>query len=148
MTYFVQWQEEYALAHPVIDEQHQMLFLLANRLFGIVEESGQRAKLQDLFTELFAYTQKHFQEEELIWQPLEDSLRQRHRSKHRELKNSLQEIWSKDSIFTTSDTLYWLQGWIQELLEHITQFDRSMYQQLLVSSSVADAQHPVGTMPV
>jgi hemerythrin len=71
-------------------------------------------------------------DEEVIWQPLGGEICQRHQIMHKQLKKSLEEIWRDDTIFTTNDTVYRLHGWIQELLEHIMRFDRSMHQQLLL----------------
>ena len=141
MSYCVQWQESYAIDHPVIDEQHQMLFQLANRGFYIAEERLGFQPLQDLFAELFEYTAKHFRDEEVIWLSLGEEICQRHKIRHIQLKKSLEEIWREDTIFTTSDTVYRLHGWIQELLEHIMLSDRSMYQQLLLLPQADQLDH-------
>ncbi len=132
--YTLQWDDAYVIGQPLIDQQHQMLFQLANRVFHISQEHNQRHALQEVFAALFDYTERHFHDEEEVWQSLEATLCRQHRERHRQLKQSLEAIWSEDSIFAIAETLNRLYDWMQELVDHITQFDRFMNQQIAVNS--------------
>ncbi|MBF0164735.1 MAG: hemerythrin domain-containing protein [Magnetococcales bacterium] len=127
----VEWKAEYEIGNGVIDEQHQFLFQIANRIFQILGTEEQVLVLSDLFDELFKYTNRHFREEEVIWRPLGEEIFQAHRTKHLLLRAQLEAIWLSDSIFNPDKTAQSLYDWVAALLQHVLNFDRGMNRKLL-----------------
>ena len=62
------WQKNYALGIPIIDEQHQKLVHLLNKLAVGLAYQAAKLEIKNIFNELTQYTIYHFQTEENTWQ--------------------------------------------------------------------------------
>lgn len=61
------WRDAYCCGHPVIDEEHQHLFDLANALINATFARGEYPQVfNDALAELLAHVSKHFASEEAI----------------------------------------------------------------------------------
>ena len=68
------WKDEFNIGVKIIDEEHQRLFKLINRLFSLVREEHKSARAcQEGIKYFKAHAVKHFEDEEtymeLIWKP-------------------------------------------------------------------------------
>ncbi|WP_320055573.1 bacteriohemerythrin [Desulfuromonas thiophila] len=61
------WTDNFACGIASIDEQHQTLVALLNRLVGHIIEGSEPPDLNRIFDELKAYAAFHFQSEEQVW---------------------------------------------------------------------------------
>src|ERR1019366_2927059 len=61
------WQKNYSLGISLIDEQHQKLVLLLNKLAASLATQANTAELKNIFNELALYAIYHFQTEEGVW---------------------------------------------------------------------------------
>src|SRR5690554_5584983 len=84
MSMFV-WDEIYRVGIPMVDEQHQRLFAIANRFHGAVERGETRNALLAIFDELLDYTAYHFAEEEQKMAEIGYPDLEKHRGYHRKL---------------------------------------------------------------
>lgn len=62
----LQWEEDYASGHPVIDAQHRHLFQLANSLLAAFSDGSPREELTLRWHRLLAHAAQHFNDEEQI----------------------------------------------------------------------------------
>ncbi len=63
----VQWKDEYCVGVQLIDEQHQQLFEIANRIFALLNNqllTDKYDRIVEIIEELKDYTRYHFQSEE------------------------------------------------------------------------------------
>jgi len=63
----LKWKDGYATGIPAIDEQHQELFAIGNRMYELLENTMQLDKfdrIMEIVGELKEYTRYHFQSEE------------------------------------------------------------------------------------
>lgn len=64
------WNDSFALGLPAIDEQHELLFKMANRLLDHSEAFGHDEKVVDILTDLGGFFILHFQTEEEMMRKL------------------------------------------------------------------------------
>jgi len=63
----IKWTDDYCLGVDLIDEQHQQLFEIANRIFSLLENEfiiDKHDKIIEIIDELKNYTIYHFKSEE------------------------------------------------------------------------------------
>ncbi len=63
---FIKWSEQYSVNIKKIDEQHQNLIKLINKMHEIIIAGGEKNEIEELFEELFEYTNYHFNTEEQL----------------------------------------------------------------------------------
>ncbi len=81
------WNEIYRVGIPLIDEQHQRLFGIANRFHDAVVRHDGRSALLPMFDELAEYTVYHFHEEEQWMAEFAYPGLPKHRGYHEKLAN-------------------------------------------------------------
>ena len=64
------WNDSFMLGLPAIDEQHELLFKVANRLLDHPEAFGRDEKVVDILTDLGKFLILHFQTEEAMMRTL------------------------------------------------------------------------------
>jgi len=67
MKNMIKWTDDYCLGVDLIDEQHQQLFEIANRIFSLLENEfiiDKHDKIIEIIDELKNYTIYHFKSEE------------------------------------------------------------------------------------
>lgn len=62
----VEWQDDYSLELPEIDDQHKALFDLINRLWDALVRRAGKDEVAAIISELESYTQTHFTAEETL----------------------------------------------------------------------------------
>lgn len=85
------WRDEYRLGIAQIDEQHQQLFRIANRVFSDLPPGD----LEEALMELFRYTREHFRAEEAYMKEVGYPGLLRHRVQHDDLLDQLNEYAAK-----------------------------------------------------
>ncbi len=63
------WNTNFATGIALVDEQHQQLVHLINKLASQLSRGASELQLSEVFQELVAYADYHFKTEEQIWQP-------------------------------------------------------------------------------
>lgn len=69
----IEWKNEYSIGIDVIDEQHQKLFEIANRIFDLLKNDllvDKYDRIVDIIAELQEYTRYHFETEENYMQSI------------------------------------------------------------------------------
>lgn len=120
----ITWSDKYCLGLDEIDEQHQSLVDIINRIWqSIIVKSGSQA-IFSLIAELEKYTLAHFAAEETLMRITDYPGLDRHKQEHQDfvdrvLKEKKQALTSGE---LSLDLMYFLRDW---LVEHILVSDKN-----------------------
>ncbi len=123
------WHPHFETGLPEIDQQHQKLVVLLNRLAGHIATRVESVQLEAVFDELAAYASYHFETEEIIWRKWlsDDVCEFEHQETHKSFMESVARLRSKlvsnNPEDVAEDTLDFLAKW---LAHHILESDRYM----------------------
>ena len=123
------WQENYSVGIPLIDEQHQKLIHLLNKLASSLANQSEPVELKNIFYELALYAVYHFQTEEKIWHQhlAGDTWETGHKKSHENFVTDMRALQdlehSKPFNEVIEDVLSYLTHW---LIEHILESDKRM----------------------
>lgn len=145
------WKDEYCTGDSRIDQEHQLLFDLVNRLHDAIQRSTQPDELQDefqgkfqaLLVTLAAHTADHFEHEEALMQQHAYPGYGRHKQVHDNLQLKiahLLEQFSRAEVVLKTDLTQFLTEW---LAHHIRGEDQKMIQFFQAKAQVP-TQTPVG----
>lgn len=132
------WGEYFSTGINVIDEQHKRWIQLLNLLAEQSNKHEDKTVLDNVFSELFAYTEYHFQTEEAIWQQFfpHDNWQIKHKQVHQcfieELCRLKAEENTKPLAQVVVDILEFLVPW---LAYHILVSDKRMANIVLAIQS-------------
>lgn len=123
------WDEQFNTGLKEVDEQHQKLVEIINRLASSIAYNSSENILNNIFDELINYTIYHFETEEAIWhQHLpSDPLDSKHQAIHKNFVDTVMKLKSEQNIKPLSvlaeEALGFLTSW---LASHILETDRHM----------------------
>lgn len=132
------WSEYFNTGITEIDEQHKKWIQLLNLLAEHSNNCADKALLDTVFNELFAYTEYHFQTEETIWQAFfpQDEWEKKHKEVHQRFVLELRQLKAKENTKALSqvviDVLEFLVPW---LAYHILVSDKRMANIVLAVQS-------------
>jgi hemerythrin len=117
------WHVDYSLGLPQIDEQHQHIFNLMNRVWmalNIADDQQATAKLLD---ELCDFAQTHFDEEEVFMDLVDYPMRESHTKAHRAFIKRLrsEQTAMLEGSRSSLNLLLFLKDW---LISHVLVADR------------------------
>ncbi|MBS0346743.1 MAG: bacteriohemerythrin [Proteobacteria bacterium] len=128
------WNANFETGIAEIDEQHQQLVKLVNRLASHLAYESDLPGLDEIFGELAAYAQYHFRAEEVIWQEVlaQDPWEIEHRKTHQSFIDDVMRLRNaqggRSIDVTVEEILSFLCQW---LAFHILYSDRRMAQATL-----------------
>jgi len=91
----VHWNTRYSTGIEIIDEQHQELFQIVNRLRKLVQDGADRGMIGALIKELIDATERHFATEESFMGKFHYPDLLPHQSEHASMLTSLHELLEK-----------------------------------------------------
>tara|TARA_R110001583_G_scaffold72108_1_gene202279 strand:+ start:323 stop:727 length:405 start_codon:yes stop_codon:yes gene_type:complete len=126
------WREEYATGQPEIDQQHQQLFALLDKLYDAVcaggDDSEGQSAVEEVVTELVSYTRSHFFLEESLMRESGYFGLEQHQQEHQRLLSMVDEKMAAlrrgDKIISI-DLLEFMHLW---LAQHIMKSDGQLAQ--------------------
>ena len=89
------WNTRYDTGIRLIDEQHQELFRIVDRLRRMVQEGADRAEVEALLEDLVACSERHFATEETFMGRFAYPDLAQHVSEHATMLTSLHELLTK-----------------------------------------------------
>lgn len=92
---FFKWSDDYSVNIPAIDEQHQGLINILNRLFIAVSKREGYKVAAGIFDDLVAYTQTHFALEERLMEEAKYADFKQHKEEHEKLIAQLDDLSRK-----------------------------------------------------
>lgn len=119
----IDWQSSYATGIAAIDEQHQQIIHLINRLAVAVEQQN-RAEVSDILTGIRDYVDTHFAYEESLLKQSAYKFTASHIRGHRRFVKRLDVLSQRfeAGAYITRDLLDFLHHW---LIGHIAHEDQS-----------------------
>ena len=125
---YVRWSPLFSIKVPYIDQQHQQLIQIANDFFERMQTEPLAAAATDVLNRLIRYAERHFQDEEELWQaaqvPAEQlaTHRQRHTQLVEDVFNLHQQLVAGQSASREAIEAF-LNGWI---VRHILDEDQRL----------------------
>ena len=120
----IQWGEKYALGLPKVDQQHQVLVMLINRLESLQAAGGPSGRdLEEILKHLDQYVRTHFSEERMLERLGFDEAPE-HLAEHRAFEDRLAELRAEylaGDAHVLEHLSTFLGGW---LTHHILENDR------------------------
>lgn len=126
----INWSEALSVEITEIDQQHQRLIDLINKLHDSMKAGQGNAKVGEILSELTAYTRFHFNIEEKYFQQYGYPEHARHKAAHDELTRkvkALEEEHRAGKITITIEVMNFLRDWVST---HILKADK-MYAPFL-----------------
>lgn len=123
---FIQWTIKNKVNVKVVDEQHQKLFDILNRLHDAVVRGLEQGVLFAILDELVDYTVYHFQTEEKLFQEHDFPGYVEHKAEHDRLTGTAVELQGKlreGSATLSYELLDFLHDW---LMDHTLGLDQEM----------------------
>src|ERR1035437_8693715 len=118
------WEERYSVGNERIDQQHQRIVGMINRLGEAMDAGTEREALKKILSDLAGYTKIHFAEEERLMEQHGDSELAQHRMQHGMLNRQLADFYCNfytSSRPQTEEVLAFLLNW---LYVHILEQDK------------------------
>lgn len=122
------WRDEYCTGDAVIDQQHQYLFSIVNKLHDAMLEGHGSDVLKQTLDELVSYTIEHFRMEEKRMFERRYPDYEKHKQQHDNLKQEVQQLRDKQrhqAKFLSIEVSKFLTSW---LIHHIKGEDKKMIE--------------------
>jgi hemerythrin len=119
----VAWNSRYNTGIQIIDEQHQELFRIVERLRGSIQTGAERAVVESLLEDLVACSERHFASEEAFMGRFGYPDLTQHVSEHASMLTSLHELLAKlreSHQAMALMVLTFMEGWLKH---HISDGD-------------------------
>ncbi len=131
-----EWKQEYSVGVKVLDQHHQKLIGIVNRVHMAMKEGKGKELIADTIRDLIDYTTYHFGEEEKLMEQAEYPELIKHKKAHKEFVSRLEAYKGKadkgQSAFLSPDVARFLIDW---LINHIGLMDKK-YQSALNSKGI------------
>lgn len=124
------WTPLFSVGLREIDEQHKVLFNLANEFDDAVRAGREDEFLAPILDQLIEYTEFHFQTEERLMQRQGFSATAAHCLEHERLRRSVEEFrqrFSNGEVDLAQEVLTFFRDW---LTHHIMNSDRRLGSEL------------------
>jgi hemerythrin len=131
-----EWKPEFSLDVPVVDQQHEALFKLAEDLFAAMSSGMAKPMVARTLEKLVRYTQEHFTAEEKIMRVNGYPQLAAHKAQHEALTRQVLEYqkgFEADKLIITVQVLRFIRNWLET---HIKQEDRK-YAEFLKAKKAA-----------
>ena len=117
---FFKWSPDYSVNIKTIDDQHQELVNILNRLFVAVSKREGGKAIAGILDALVSYTQKHFALEERLMQQAKYADFELHKVEHKKLIDQLDQLSKKFMVEEKPiyfEMLSFLKTWLKEHIQ-------------------------------
>lgn len=121
---FIQWSDVFSVNIKLIDEQHKQLFRIINDLHSAWKENRPSEAIGNIFSGLVEYTDKHFKQEEELFDRYGYPETPSHMEAHRALVGKAVEIkdkFAKGQLKVDAEVMNFLKNWLNN---HILRVDK------------------------
>lgn len=137
---FIDWNPEFSVRSPVLDQQHKALIGIINKLHDAMLRGALAEDMQTILQELIRYAESHFTSEEALMRRAGYPRLATHRIQHVEFVRKARDLHAQllAGKFTVSmDLLRFLRSWLSE---HILGEDRQYVPFLEAEKSPAGSR--------
>ncbi len=123
------WKNSYSLGIPEIDEQHQKLVQLINKLARSILKQSNEIELKSVFNELTLYVEYHFQSEENVWRKYlsDDDWESAHKKTHGIFASDVLKLQSTEQNKPYNEVIEHVLSFLTHwLIIHILESDKRM----------------------
>lgn len=116
---YIKWYDSYSVGVRRLDDQHKKLIDLLNRMFDSVNDKNYGKAVQDVINEMIAYSEYHFETEEVLMEEYDYPHFAEHKIEHIDFKLKISEFMTKYENGTerlNMEILKFLKDW---LINHI-----------------------------
>jgi hemerythrin-like metal-binding protein len=131
----IEWNNEYSVGIPSIDQQHKIWIGLINKLHDAMRKGEGKKILSDIYEEIAAYTQTHLKTEEALFLKYNYPETASHKAIHDKLTKQVieqQKEIKEGKAIITMEVMSFLKNW---LIDHIQNTDKK-YSAFLISKGV------------
>lgn len=128
------WRESYETGVSVMDEQHQKLIELINKLYRVMRDRESEASVKDVLEEMNTYAEQHFAEEEKLLKENNYPGYDKHIALHQSYREKLKELMGESTFEgkeQMKETYTFLRQW---WMEHIVGEDKK-YGEFIASET-------------
>lgn len=126
MMHFIAWEAEYDIGIPEIDNQHQQLVNIINRLYEAIKYRLDDGVYQAIINQLVDYTQYHFKSEEKYIKYLIKKDRRLHVLQHQSFIKEVIQLQEQGLQRASAiEVWYFLSDW---LITHIVSEDIKLFK--------------------
>jgi len=125
MTY-LKWSDELAVGNTFIDNDHQKLIDMVNRLHELMAEGKGKEVIGKVLNNLISYTKEHFRRDEDLMRSLQYPDYAAHREEHEKLLKQVLELnerFESGAATLSVQVLHFLRDW---LINHIGKSDMGL----------------------
>lgn len=126
----MRWTNSLSVGHEVLDQHHQHLFAILDRMEAGIGDNPSVAWAQSIIEELLAYADYHFREEERILERVAFPFLDFHRASHNAIAVRVQgfvnDLESQPTQRVLADLHQFLAGWLTHHIE-IEDFEYAEY---------------------
>ncbi len=118
------WDSKYSVQVKKIDQQHQQLINIINRLYLAIKSNKVKTEIGRILTELIDYSGYHFSTEERYFTKFNYKNTVHHKKEHQKFTNKmlvLQQQYKNKEIEISFDLIDFLEDWT---LEHLMEEDQ------------------------
>jgi len=137
------WDQNFETGLNEVDNQHQHLVRVTNQFGNLLsEDEVTAADLEEVFAELIAYTQYHFEEEEklMVSKSLDNRFLEQHQGEHQGFLREVGQLHREKALGSTESNLYLFKFLMNWLIFHILGSDQKMARQI---NAIAQGYSPV-----
>jgi hemerythrin-like metal-binding protein len=145
---FVSWKKSYAVGTSTVDEQHQQLFSLLNRVEGHVRGGSSKLDVDRVVSELEDYTKFHFNAEERTLEGMGGTEMAEHQTQHSyfvteiaKMRHALQER----KVVDPRSLVVFLRDW---LVHHILEVDKQAFHRVAATVTARQGQDAAPAAPL
>lgn len=124
MGVLINWGSEYSVSEEILDNQHQNLIGIINKLYKAFLEANSSEIIFEILTEMVKYSKYHFITEEEYFNKLDYEHASLHIAQHKEfiekVTNFMKDYENK-SVTLSFDVMNFLKDW---LVNHILKTDK------------------------
>jgi hemerythrin-like metal-binding protein len=128
--YNLQWTADFSINHPIIDEQHQQLFIKFNELLHSIGSGQESANIVKIITFLESYIITHFEAEEQLMKQYDYPYYTKHHAQHAKFKDTFNHFKREYEQTTPKAYLHLAfqirQKLVDWLIHHIGQSDQQL----------------------
>lgn len=134
---FAKWTPEYYTGNKKVDEEHQKLFEIVNKLHDAMKKGHGKDVLKQTLDELIKYTIQHFTDEEFFMLSKRYPRYKEHKKIHKDLTDKVKDLRAKfvsGDVNMNIELLHFLNQW---LAHHIKGEDFKLFQYLKEQEKVS-----------
>ncbi|MDK9700828.1 MAG: hemerythrin family protein [bacterium] len=120
------WEEKYAIGHPIIDQQHRNMLTIGNQLLLSLQTNRSKQETLQVLEALIAESELHFQTEEELMYRLGFGSYVNHKIDHDALKAQIKILMREcenDRVKAKNHLISIVRNW---LLEHVMSYDKGL----------------------